>query len=65
MIVSYQTWRGEPRGAHRKGESWEGRGDCIDCKQCVAVCPTGIDIRDGFQFGVASAAACAWTPATA
>ena len=50
MIVSYQTWRGEPRGAHRKGESWEGRGDCIDCKQCVAVCPTGIDIRDGFQL---------------
>jgi cytochrome c oxidase accessory protein FixG len=50
MVVTYESWRGEPRGAHRKGESWEGRGDCIDCKQCVAVCPTGIDIRDGFQL---------------
>jgi cytochrome c oxidase accessory protein FixG len=50
MVVTYESWRGEPRGAHRKGESWDGRGDCIDCKQCVAVCPTGIDIRDGFQL---------------
>jgi cytochrome c oxidase accessory protein FixG len=50
MAVTYEPWRGEPRGKYRKGESWEGRGDCIDCKQCVAVCPTGIDIRDGFQL---------------
>jgi cytochrome c oxidase accessory protein FixG len=50
MAVTYERWRGEPRGKYRKGESWEGRGDCIDCKQCVAVCPTGIDIRDGFQL---------------
>jgi cytochrome c oxidase accessory protein FixG len=49
LAVSYETWRGEPRGKYRKGESWDERGDCIDCKQCVAVCPTGIDIRDGFQ----------------
>ncbi len=50
LVVSYETWRGEPRAPHKKGESWEGRGDCIDCKQCVAVCPTGIDIRDGIQL---------------
>ena len=50
LVVTYREWRGEPRGKYRKGENWEGRGDCIDCKQCVAVCPTGIDIRDGLQL---------------
>lgn len=50
MVVTYQGWRGEPRGKHKKGQTWEGRGDCIDCKTCVAVCPTGIDIRDGLQL---------------
>lgn len=50
LVVTYQKERGEPRAKHRKGESWEGRGDCIDCRQCVAVCPTGIDIRDGLQL---------------
>ena len=50
MIVTYEAWRGEPRGKHKAGSSWEGRGDCIDCRQCVAVCPTGIDIRDGQQL---------------
>ncbi len=50
LVVTYQKDRGEPRAKHRKGESWEGRGDCIDCRQCVAVCPTGIDIRDGLQL---------------
>ena len=50
MAVTYESWRGEPRGRYRKGESFDGRGDCIDCKQCVAVCPMGIDIRDGFQL---------------
>jgi len=30
--------------------TWDGRGDCIDCRQCVAVCPVGIDIRDGLQL---------------
>jgi len=50
MIVTYEAWRGEPRGKHKAGDSWEGRGDCIDCRQCVAVCPTGIDIRDGQQL---------------
>ena len=50
MAVTYEAWRGEPRGKYRKGQPFAGRGDCIDCKQCVAVCPMGIDIRDGFQL---------------
>ncbi|HYE51534.1 MAG TPA: cytochrome c oxidase accessory protein CcoG [Azospirillaceae bacterium] len=50
LVVTYQAWRGERRGPHKAGTSWEGRGDCIDCAQCVAVCPTGIDIRDGQQL---------------
>jgi cytochrome c oxidase accessory protein FixG len=50
LLISYRAWRGEPRGAHKADQSWEGRGDCIDCRQCVAVCPTGIDIRNGAQL---------------
>ncbi len=50
VIVTYQKWRGEPRGKHKAGDGWAGRGDCIDCSLCVAVCPTGIDIRDGQQI---------------
>ncbi|MEM7044953.1 MAG: cytochrome c oxidase accessory protein CcoG, partial [Pseudomonadota bacterium] len=49
-VVTYEKWRGEPRGPHKKGVSWEGRGDCVACNQCVAVCPMGIDIRDGLQL---------------
>src|SRR6185437_2804216 len=45
LTVTYRDWRGEPRGSHKKGDSWQGRGDCVDCLACVAVCPTGIDIR--------------------
>jgi cytochrome c oxidase accessory protein FixG len=48
--VTYRYDRGEPRGAHKKGDSWEGRGDCVDCTQCVVVCPMGIDIRNGPQL---------------
>ncbi len=58
LIVTYRAERGEPRGAHRKDESWEGRGDCIDCNQCVVVCPMGIDIRDGLQLECISCALC-------
>jgi len=58
LVVTYQEWRGEPRGRHRKGESWEGRGHCVDCNQCVAVCPTGIDIRDGQQLECIGCALC-------
>jgi cytochrome c oxidase accessory protein FixG len=50
LAVTYRSWRGEKRGKHKKGESWQGRGDCIDCRACIAVCPTGIDIRDGLQL---------------
>ena len=50
VIVTYQKWRGEPRGKHKAGDGWEGHGDCVDCSLCVAVCPTGIDIRDGQQI---------------
>lgn len=50
LQVTYLRDRGEPRGAHKKGQSWEGRGDCIDCRQCVVVCPMGIDIRNGAQM---------------
>jgi cytochrome c oxidase accessory protein FixG len=58
FIVTYEKWRGEPRGKHKKGDSWEGRGDCVDCNQCVAVCPTGIDIRDGSQLECIGCALC-------
>jgi cytochrome c oxidase accessory protein FixG len=50
VTVTYQAWRGEARGPYKAGQSWEGRGDCIDCGQCIAACPTGIDIRDGSQL---------------
>ena len=49
-VVTYERWRGEPRAPHKKGQSWENRGDCIACNNCVAVCPMGIDIRDGLQL---------------
>ncbi len=49
MIVAYDHNRGEPR---KKGKHLEGEkaGHCVDCNQCVAVCPTGIDIRNGLQM---------------
>ncbi|MYG52611.1 MAG: cytochrome c oxidase accessory protein CcoG [Rhodospirillaceae bacterium] len=50
FVVTYNRHRGEPRGPIRKGEKRDETGHCIDCKQCVAVCPTGIDIRDGLQL---------------
>jgi cytochrome c oxidase accessory protein FixG len=58
LTVSYRGYRGEPRGSHKKGETWDGRGDCIDCNQCVAVCPVGIDIRDGSQLECITCALC-------
>ncbi len=58
LLISYRTWRGEPRGPHKVGQGWEGRGDCIDCNQCVAVCPTGIDIRNGPQLECIQCALC-------
>jgi cytochrome c oxidase accessory protein FixG len=58
LLISYRDVRGEPRGPHKKGQSWEGRGDCIDCKACVAVCPMGIDIRNGPQLECIQCALC-------
>ena len=58
FTVTYRAWRGEPRGAKRKDQPWEGRGDCIDCKACVQVCPTGIDIRNGPQLQCIGCALC-------
>ncbi len=61
LIIAYDESRGESRG-HRKKTDTEyrdkGLGDCIDCKQCVHVCPTGIDIRNGLQYECIACAAC-------
>lgn len=58
--VFYDFNRGENRSKWRKGEdrSAAGKGDCIDCYQCVVVCPTGIDIRDGQQLECVNCTAC-------
>ncbi|MFV0358505.1 cytochrome c oxidase accessory protein CcoG [Tropicimonas sp.] len=58
LTVGYREWRGEPRGARRKGADAEGLGDCIDCMACVNVCPMGIDIRDGQQLACITCALC-------
>lgn len=50
IVVSYDYKRGEPRG--------RGEGDCTDCKQCISVCPTGIDIRNGTQLECINCTAC-------
>ncbi|WP_309646512.1 cytochrome c oxidase accessory protein CcoG [Phenylobacterium sp.] len=50
LQVTYRYDRGEPRGTHKKGADWTGRGDCVDCSQCVTACPMGIDIRNGPQL---------------
>jgi cytochrome c oxidase accessory protein FixG len=58
LNVTYRYDRGEPRGPKRKSENWDERGDCIDCNQCVQVCPVGIDIRDGAQLECIHCALC-------
>ena len=61
-VVTYHAARGEPRGRARiplsatPGDG--GRGDCIDCGRCVAVCPTLVDIRDGLQMGCIGCGLC-------
>ncbi|TDW96702.1 cytochrome c oxidase accessory protein CcoG [Dinghuibacter silviterrae] len=57
MIVAYDYKRGEPRGKFSK-KTDTGLGDCIDCFQCVKVCPTGIDIRNGTQMECVGCTAC-------
>jgi cytochrome c oxidase accessory protein FixG len=60
LIVSYDPRRGESRGPRKRDADYkaDGLGDCIDCKMCVHVCPTGIDIRDGLQIECIGCAAC-------
>jgi cytochrome c oxidase accessory protein FixG len=57
MQISYDYRRGEERGRFKKNEE-RTIGDCIDCKKCVIVCPTGIDIRDGVQLDCVGCTAC-------
>lgn len=54
LIVTYETWRGEPRGKAKV----DTIGDCVDCNLCVNVCPVGIDIREGQQFQCIGCALC-------
>jgi cytochrome c oxidase accessory protein FixG len=60
IVVAYDHKRGENRQKLRKSEDREEKefGDCIDCKQCVLVCPTGIDIRNGTQLECVNCTAC-------
>jgi cytochrome c oxidase accessory protein FixG len=60
--VSYERDRGEPRMSVKKAQhardKGEKVGDCIDCLQCIAVCPTGVDIRKGAQLGCIQCGLC-------
>lgn len=59
ILPAYDVARGEPRGKLRSGgKVVEQQGDCIDCFQCVQVCPTGVDIRDGQQLGCITCGLC-------
>jgi len=57
LLVTYEEWRGEPRGKAKNKEK-ESLGDCVDCNLCVNVCPTGIDIRNGSQMQCIGCALC-------
>ena len=63
VVVAYDHKRGEAEKGRKKFRKNEDRaalgyGDCIDCKQCVHVCPTGIDIRNGTQLECVNCTAC-------
>jgi cytochrome c oxidase accessory protein FixG len=60
LVVTYNDWRGEPHSRHSKKTAAAGQvvGDCVDCNACVAVCPMGIDIRDGQQLECITCALC-------
>jgi cytochrome c oxidase accessory protein FixG len=60
LTVTYNAWRGEQRSRHAKKAAAAGQavGDCVDCNACVAVCPMGIDIRDGQQLECITCALC-------
>ncbi|MFZ1322435.1 MAG: cytochrome c oxidase accessory protein CcoG [Ignavibacteria bacterium] len=57
VVIAYDNVRGEPRGKV-KDKIKDDLGDCIDCKLCVNVCPTGIDIRNGTQLECVNCTAC-------
>ncbi len=57
LLPTYDYRRGEPRG-NRELEAVNDKGDCVDCDQCLVVCPTGIDIRDGQQIGCITCGLC-------
>ncbi|MFB0494745.1 cytochrome c oxidase accessory protein FixG [Mucilaginibacter sp. OAE612] len=59
LVVAYDDVRGEPRGKlSRNADPFNLKGDCVDCSLCVAVCPTGIDIRKGTQIECINCTAC-------
>jgi cytochrome c oxidase accessory protein FixG len=60
LVVTYNTERGEPRGARARSADPKALnlGDCVDCTLCVQVCPTGIDIRNGLQYECIGCGAC-------
>ena len=62
LNIAYERDRGEPRLSVKKAaharEKGEKVGDCIDCQQCIAVCPTGVDIREGAQLGCIQCGLC-------
>jgi len=62
LNVTYRRDRGEPRMSVKKAEQvrthGEVAGDCVDCHQCINVCPTGVDIRDGIQLGCIQCGLC-------
>lgn len=60
LVVAYDYKRGEPKAPFKNVENRQevGKGDCIDCNNCVSVCPTGIDIRNGTQLECINCTAC-------
>lgn len=58
LIVTYESWRGEPRSFAKKNTTFENRGHCVDCGNCVQSCPTGIDIRNGSQLACIGCGLC-------
>ncbi|MBM3526798.1 MAG: cytochrome c oxidase accessory protein CcoG [Alphaproteobacteria bacterium] len=62
LNVTYRYDRGEPRNSLKKSEALRAKGepvgDCIDCNQCVYVCPTGVDIRQGASLGCIQCGLC-------
>jgi cytochrome c oxidase accessory protein FixG len=62
LNVTYRSDRGEPRMSVKKAEAarihGEPAGDCVDCHQCINVCPTGVDIRHGIQLGCIQCGLC-------